>query len=87
MGGAKSRFTRVEKEEIVAEAYSKAGNVKAPGRLYGVPPNSICYWAKTIQEAGMHCHLQHLQKQVESFLSLQESLQSIMMVMMHSTGS
>jgi transposase-like protein len=49
--GAKSRFTLVKKEEIVAEAYSKPGNVRATGRLYGVQLNNIQYWAKTIQEA------------------------------------
>jgi transposase-like protein len=49
--GAKSCFTLVEKENIVAEAYSKPGNIKATGRLYSVQLNNIRYWAKTIQEA------------------------------------
>jgi hypothetical protein len=39
--GAKSRFTLVKKEEIVAEAYSKPGNIRATGRLYSVQPNNI----------------------------------------------
>jgi transposase-like protein len=51
MGRAKVRYTLVEKEKIVAFAYSTPLNVKEAGRRYGVAPSNIRNWAKTIQAA------------------------------------
>jgi transposase-like protein len=51
MGKSKSRFTLVEKEEIVAFAFSIPDNIKATGRLYSVQPANIRYWAKSHQAA------------------------------------
>jgi transposase-like protein len=47
MGKSKSRFTLVEKEEIVRVAFSSPRNVKATARLYGIAPQNIRYWAKS----------------------------------------
>jgi transposase-like protein len=50
-GRAEVRYTLVEKEKIVAFAYSTPLNVKEAGRQYGVDPSNIRNWAKTIQAA------------------------------------
>jgi transposase-like protein len=41
MGRARTRFTLVEKEDIVAVAYSNPGKVKATARTYGVQPKDM----------------------------------------------
>ena len=41
--GHPSKYTLIVKEGIVAEAYSKPGNIKAIGRKYGVQPKDIRY--------------------------------------------
>jgi transposase-like protein len=51
MGKSKSRFTLVEKEEIVCVAFSSPRNIKATARLYGVAPQNIRYWAKSLSAA------------------------------------
>ena len=51
MGKSKSRFTLMEKEEIVRVAFSSPRNIKATARLYGVDPQNIRYWAKSISAA------------------------------------
>ena len=51
MGRSKSRFTLMEKEEIVRVAFSTPNNVKATARLYGIHPQNIRYWSKSLLEA------------------------------------
>ena len=51
MGKAKARFTLVEKEDIVRVAFSTPRNVKATARLYGISPQNIRYWSKSLLAA------------------------------------
>jgi hypothetical protein len=51
MGKSKSRFKLVENEEIDCVAFSSRQNIKATGRLYGVTPANIWYWAKSLLAA------------------------------------
>jgi hypothetical protein len=50
-GSGQTRFTLLEKENIVAIAYLQPGKRKATARRYAVQPKDIQYWAKTLQAA------------------------------------
>jgi transposase-like protein len=53
MGKSKSRFTLMEKEEIVRVAFLSPRNIKATARLYGIVPQNIRYWGKSLLAARL----------------------------------